>query len=38
MQMGGAEGVKAAEFERITVSPKEGMWMHAIPRVPAQRL
>eukprot|EP00884_Botryococcus_braunii_P008587 jgi/Botrbrau1/1772/Bobra.0217s0027.1 len=31
-QMGGPEGVQALEFERITVSPKHGMWLHAIPR------
>jgi len=32
LQMGGAEGVRAAEIARITVAPRDGMWMHAVPR------
>ena len=32
VQMGGMEGVFAAEQSRITVSPRDGLWMHAIPR------
>ena len=32
VQMGGPEGVRAAEASRITVAPRDGMWMHAVPR------
>ena len=32
LQMGGLAGRLAAEQSRITVSPHDGMWMHAIPR------
>ena len=32
LQMGGPEGVQAAEVSRIAVAPRNGMWLHAVPR------
>ena len=35
VQMGGPEGVRAAEMTSITLSCMKGMKMHAIARVPS---
>jgi hypothetical protein len=32
VQMGGPEGVRAAERDRISISPVNGMWLHCTPR------
>ena len=36
MQMGGAQQVEASQVWRITMQPLHGLYMHCIPRVPAQ--
>ena len=36
VQMGGADQVEASQVWRITMQPLHGLYMHCIPRVPAQ--
>ena len=36
MQMGGSQQVEASQVWRITMQPLHGLYMHCIPRVPAQ--
>ena len=36
VQMGGAHRVEASQVWRITMQPLHGLYMHCIPRVPAQ--
>ena len=36
MQMGSAEDMRKAEVYRITVSLKDGLWMHCHPRTAEQ--
>ena len=36
MQMGGADQIEASQVWRITMQPLHGLYMHCMPRVPAQ--